>query len=199
MNFAKWMLIPAAITTMAVAAPSIPTTPAAVRDIVYARPFTLQTGYQSDWRTEKPTVTEGWLVVVQSHTEFTYPRQGPEPILFAGSDTAERVNVGYPSGITVAIVPGAFDPSTSKIWWGTPGLPEQVDAKKLAEEITAADAAGVRPLGAEKAAKARGAGGESIALADRDALLREAAQLIKRYSPAETEQADTIFSAAGGR
>ncbi len=117
--------------------PPLPPTPAPVLDVVYARPFALEQGYEFTWRKEKPLVTEGYLLVLKVNPALVYPRQSAEPVLYVGDTTAERVNVGYPSGHLVVIVPGKladFDLKKTLIWFGTPDLPERCTAKTIAEE-----------------------------------------------------------------
>lgn len=195
MNVFTWISIPAVVATIAVAAPpSVPTTPASVRDIVYVQPFQLDQGYEYAWREEKPTLTEGYLVVLKVHPEFVYPRQSAEPVLFAGDETVERINVGYPSGMVVAVIPGRADLARTPIWFGEPGLPEQVNAAKIREAKAAADAANIRPLGKEKVDAASAGRAEPVRFADREALRAEAGRLIKQFSPEEAQLADSMIN-----
>jgi len=182
----------AAVLALAVSAlaqtPPLPSTPAAA-DLVYAEPFTLQQGYQSNWSKEKPTVTSGYLIVVRVDHDLVFPRQVAEPVLYAGNQTAERINVGYVSGHVVAIVPSPLDPARDPIWFGTPQLPEQVNSNTIQAERQRAVAAGIRATAPVFLSSAlRG----EVALADRAALLRHAADLIRQYSPDEAELADNI-------
>lgn len=162
------------------APPKIPATPANASDVVYAAPFTLRQGYLHDWRLERPVVTSGTLLVLRVKPELVYPRQVAEPVLYVGDQTAERLNVGYPSGYVVAIVPGSLDLSRSLVWFGTPALPEQVDGKTISAERAKAIAAGLKP---PLASSIRSARRDALLLQDKQDLLREAALLIERYSP----------------
>lgn len=192
-KFSYWMVGAAMVTAVAVAeTPSIPTTPAPVRDIMYIQPFQLETGYEYAWRKERPTVTEGYLVVLKVHPEFVFPRQTQEPILFAGDQTVERINIGYESGMVVAVVPGHPDLKETTFWWGEPGLPEQVDAAKIAQEKTAAIAANIKPFAKEKIEAAGAGRAETLHLADREALRSEAGKLIKQFAPDEGELASQL-------
>jgi len=128
-------------------------------------------------------VTSGTLLVLRVQPELVYPRQVAEPVLYVGSQTAERVNVGYPSGYVVAIVPGNLDLTRSLIWFGTPALPEQVDGKTIDAERARAIAAGIRP---PLAGRVRSARRDARALGDKRDLLREAALLIEHYAPDDT-------------
>ena len=181
-----------AVLALAVSAPAqtppLPSTPAGV-DLVYAEPFILQQGYQSNWSKENPTVTSGYLIVVRVDHDLVFPRQVAEPVLYAGNQTAERINVGYISGHVVGIVTGPLDPARDPIWFGTPQLPEQVSSNTVQSERQRAVAAGIR---ATSPAFLRSALRSEIVLADRAALLRHAADLIRQYSPDEGELADNL-------
>jgi hypothetical protein len=175
-------------------APPIPKTPAAVSDVLYARPFTLEKSYDFAWRAEKPKVESGYLLVLKVNQDLVYPRQVAEPVLYVGDQTAERVNVGYESGCVIAIVPGKIDLEKTPIWFGAPELPERVTAAKIAQERASAEAAKIKPLAADRVKAAVAKGGDTAKLADYDALRRQAAQLIKTYSPSETSLADGILA-----
>ena len=198
--------IPAALTGLCLMAstlmakpPPLPQTPAPVLDVVYARPFTLDKGYEFTWRKERPTVTEGYLLVLKVDPALVYPRQAAEPVLYVGDTTAERVNVGYVSGHLVVIVPAAagkladFDLKKTLIWFGTPELPERCTAKTIAEERDKAQQAGIQPLPAARIDAARAKGGERLSVKDGYELRRQLAPLIKQYAPDETERADNLL------
>ncbi len=184
--------------------PALPHTPAAVKGLRYARPFTLEQGYEFEWRAERPTVKAGWLLVLEVESALVFPRQTAEPILYVGKTTGERVNVGYESGRIVVIVPSdlndqgevALDLSEAMMWFGTPGLPEQVDAAKAEAERAAAIAARIAPFSAEAINAARAKTGETLNAANRETLRHAAAELIKIHSPHETDLADLILSEA---
>jgi hypothetical protein len=169
--------------------PRVPATPAAVEALVYATPFVLEEGYVSDWRRERPLVTRGHLVVLRVSPDLVYPRQTAEPILYAGEQTVERLNVGYPSGHVVAIVPGAADLGLAPIWFGAPGLPEAVDADRVRAELTQARAAGIQPLPPDRV---RAVLREGLELSDKSELLREAGRLVDLYAPDETDRAAAL-------
>jgi hypothetical protein len=167
--------------------PPVPTTPAAVDGIVYARPFTLQQGYEFEWRQEKPTVTEGMILVLRVKPELVFPRQCAEPVLFVGDQTAERVNVGHESGLVVCIVPGKVDLKTAPIWFGTPQLPEQVTSVTIKKERELAEKAGIKALDAAKVKLATEKGGKLMEARDRDQLRRSLASLVVEYTPKEKD------------
>ena len=166
--------------------PPVPATPAGVEDVVYAAPFVLEDGYVSDWRLERPVVTRGHLVVLRVAPDLVYPRQTAEPVLYAGEETVERLNVGYPSGYVVAIVPGTADLGRVPIWFGTPRLPESVDAETLRAERSRAEGAGITPAPPDRI---RSVLRKTLELADKSALLREAGALVQLYAPDESERA----------
>jgi hypothetical protein len=173
--------------------PPVPTTPAAVEDVVYAAPFVLKEGYVSDWRLERPLVSRGQLVVIKVAPDLVYPRQVAEPVLYAGDQTVERLNVGYASGYVIGIVPGSVDLGRVPLWFGTPRLPESVDAGVVRAERSRAEAAGIQPVPAERIQAVLR---KPLDLADKSDLLREAGALVGLYAPDESERA-AILSQKG--
>lgn len=183
--------------------PPVPMTPAAVTNLLYARPFKLEHGYEYEWRAEKPAVTAGWLLVLEVNTALVFPRQTAEPVLYVGKTTGERVNIGHVSGRIVVIVPSdlnekgemALDLNEALMWFGTPELPEQVDALKVERQRKAALAAGIAPFSKEIVDNAKAMADAQLKASDRDALQHAVADLIKVYSPQETDLADQILTA----
>jgi hypothetical protein len=184
------------------APPQVPATPAAVQDIVFAQPFTLDQGEVSTWRADRPVVDSGYIVVLKVNPDLVYPRQSAEPVLYVGDTTAERLNVGYRSGYVVAIVGAdvtgdkAMDLSKVKIWFGTPELPERVDATRIAQESALADAAGIKPFAADKIANLL-AQNQTLNEATKAGILNEVAALIRRFSPQEEELAVSLDASSG--
>ncbi len=175
--------------------PAIPATPAAVDGIVYARKFTLEKGYEFRWCEEKPVVTSGYLLVLKVNPDLVFARQRAEPVLYVGQQTAERVNHGYQSGHVIAIAPGDPDLSQALIWFGTPELPELVNAKTVKAELKLAKAAGIKPFSAKElqAAQAQARGElKGATIAD---VLEVASDLIRQYSPQEKHVAETCVPA----
>jgi hypothetical protein len=167
--------------------PPVPTTPAAVDEIVYARPFTLQEGYAFEWRQEKPVVTEGMILVLRVKPDLVFPRQCAEPVLFVGDQTAERVNVGYESGLVVCIVPGKIDLKTAPIWFGTPQLPERVNSTTIKKEREAAEKAGIKAFDTPNVKTATEKGGKQLEVRNRDQLRRSLVSLVLEYAPKEKD------------
>ena len=165
--------------------PAVPPTPAAVDGILYARRFTLKKGYLFEWSKERPLVTEGMILVLKVDPALVYPRQSLEPVLYVGNQTAERVNSGYRSGRVIAIVPGKLDLKKTPIWFGTPELPERVDAGAIKQERRLAQKAKIMPFETAKIEQAMKRGKGPLEAADRDELRRRLAPLVKQHSPAE--------------
>jgi hypothetical protein len=165
--------------------PSLPTTPAPIKELVFARPFILQDGFQFDWRQEQPVVKKGFLLVLEVNPDLVYPRQTAEPVLFVGDQTAMRLNVGYISGRVIAVAPYTQD--LASIWFGTPQLPEAVTAEIISQERVLAKNNGLHPLSSDDVDIALNRGGTSLQLPDFKALLEEAEGLINQYAPDESE------------
>lgn len=199
MKFLNTTLAATALAAAVVIAapPQVPATPAAVQDIVFAQPFTLETGEMSYWRAERPTIKSGYILVLKVNPDLVYPRQTAEPVLYVGDTTAERLNVGYRSGHVVAIVGAeitgdkAMDLSKVKIWFGTPELPERVDAKRIAQESALADAAGIKAFDAEKISNLL-AQNETLSERDMRGIHDDVAALIRRFSPQEESVAQAL-------
>ena len=168
---------------------AIPSTPASVKGILYARRFTLETPYQYDWSKERIMVSTGILVVFDVDPAYVVPRDTLEPVLYAGNVPVQRLNHGDVSGRVIGIVPGNIDFATAPIWFGSPQLPGRVTAEMVASERARAERAGVRAL-----PQARLASVELPAVAAKDltALLRNvAAELVYQYSPQDKELAES--------
>jgi len=184
-----------AVSTAALASPppAIPETPAAVHTLVYAQPFSLEEGYRFDWRAEHPTVVEGYILVLKVDPDLVYPRQMPEPVLYVGDQTVERVNIGHKSGHVIAILPEKIDLATAPIWFGTPDLPERVDAEIIAAERARAEAAGIEPFAAAAVDASLRAGGEAVSFESHDHMLHHLATLIQTYAPEERILAESFL------
>ena len=172
--------------------PAVPQTPAAVDDILYARPFALEEGYRFEWSKEKPLLTEGTILILKVDPNLVYARQTLEPVLFVGNTTAERVNKGYRSGYVIAIVPGKIDLATTPIWFGTPELPERVDSNTVLREMALARAAGIKPFSENKVVNALARGGERLTVVDREGLRPYFIRLLDQYSPSERDLIEAL-------
>jgi len=178
----KSVLVPIIVgSTVAFAAPPpLPSIPAPIRALLYARPFALNESFRYDWRQEKPMVSEGYLVVIEVDPDLVYPRQTAEPVLFVGDQTAMRLNVGYISGRVIALVPGPV--ALRRIWFGTPQLPEAVTAEIIKKEQALANREGIQSLSVEEVDTALKQGGGQLRVANFKDLLAEAARLINQYA-----------------
>jgi hypothetical protein len=205
MNMLKTFAAAALATTVAFAGPpAVPATPAPVKDIVFARPFTIQHGEAHTWRAEKPMITSGYILVLKVNPDLVYPRQSAEPVLYVGDQTAQRLNVGYLSGHVIALVPaviegeGKLDLTKAPMWFGTPELPEVVDADRIRQEKAHALNVGIKPFDAEKIEDLLAASGGVLAEPDMARILDDVADLIDRYSPQEAELAVSYRASATG-
>jgi len=183
-----------AVATVAVAGvPAIPDTPAGVDDVLYARTFEMEKGYNFEWTKDRSMMTTGTLLVLKVNPDLVFARQVAEPVLYVGNKTAERVNIGHKSGHVIAIVPGEVDLKTTPIYFGTPELPERVDAEMADSELASAQSKGIKPFAAKKVEAAQANGGEKLQVADREELLREIAPLIVKYAADEKPLADAFL------
>lgn len=172
-----------------------------VWDLLHAQPFRLAEPVTHWWRAERPQYTAGHLLVLAVDRDVVFPRQVAEPVLYVGDQTAERVNAGHLDGALVVVVPSEAGPdgwpvrdlSTAPIWFGTPALPEQVDARTVAAELERALGDGAIPFGMERVALAIATGGAGLDLADGMALRRRAARLVLRYAPSEDDLANGLL------
>ena len=126
--------------------PPLPDAPSRVPvTLLEAHPFTLVEPATHWMRAERPTYTEGWLLVLETSRDLLVRRQSYENVLYVGSETAERVNTGAQSGRVVAIVPGPLDLAQAPIFFGEPELPENVTKGEARRQLQLAWDAGVRP------------------------------------------------------
>ncbi len=178
---------PKAETTL----PALPSTPSqATRPtVIHVQEVTLADSYETDFRKERPTVSSGWLIVLRARADVLAPRALAQPLLLAQgegwTESVEWFNHGFDSGLRVAFVPRTSAAARAKdalakcrIWFGAPGLPEQLDAQRLAQESALADAAGIPMQRISTTAAALG-------LRDRAALVGVAHALVARHAPTE--------------
>ena len=181
-----------AVAATVFAAPPVAKTPAAVDEVVYARPFTLNDGFRFDWTNEPFQVTKGTILVLKVDPKLVIARQLEEPVLYVGNQTAMRLNQGDQSGYVVAVVPGDVDLTKDPVWFGTPELPERINAARIQAERQQAEKAGIKALSAEKAKVATDNGGSRVSAQDMSSLLRDTiSTLVEKYSPQEKSAAET--------
>ncbi len=180
------------------APPAIPETPTSVDKILYAQPFVLDKGMEFLWSQERPIISTGYLLVLEVNPDLVVPRQIAEPVLYVGKQTAQRVNFGHESGRVIAIVPAELnkrgdvdlDLSKTRIWFGTPELPERVDVEMIEQEHDMAANAGIQPQPVKEISAAIKAGGSRAAsFADGHELMFYANELVGQYSPKEKKRA----------
>lgn len=163
--------------------------PQPVIDIVHIQPFRLEQSFKYDWRRDHPDVQSGLLVVFKVDPDLVTPRNALEPVLYAGNQTVQRLNHGHESGFVIGIIPEQIDLSKEPIWFGTPALPERIDAKMIARERTKAERSGILPL---TSADIESVTKDPVVAPDLTTLLREqAADLLLEFSPQEKRLADS--------
>jgi hypothetical protein len=187
---ASAILLTAAATLLA--APPSAKTPAAVDEVAYARPFTLNDGFRYEWCSEPFTLTKGTILVLKANPQLVIPRETGEPVLYVGTHAAMRLNQGDKSGYVIAVVPGDVDLTKDLVWFGTPELPDRINAARVQAERQQAEKAGIKPLSPERAKAAATAGGTRVNTQDMSALLRDTiGGLVEHYSPQEKYLAET--------
>jgi hypothetical protein len=189
---ASMLVMPACVAGQALGREAeipIPPTPASVKDILYARPFTLGTPYRYTWTKEPRMVSTGVLVVLEVEPAYVVPRDSLEPVLYAGNVAVHRLNHGHRSGRVIGIIPDNVDLATAPIWFGSPELPGRVTRAMIETEREAAEKAGVRPF---PPARISGVQRPAVAGKDLAELLRTVgAQLVYEFSPQEKELAES--------
>lgn len=164
-------------------------TPAPVVDVALIHPFTLRDGFAYDWRQERPLIKNGLIVVLKVNPDLVLPRDAAEPILYAGTTTAQRLNQGDASGYVIALVPEELNLAQQPLWFGSAGLPEWANATTIRAERAKADGAGIRPF---EASRVQGVTKERLQANDLAALLRDrVADVLLTYSPQERALAET--------
>jgi len=166
-----------------------PATPAPVKSILFAQPFTLETPFINTFSKEREKVSNGVLIVLEVDPALVVPRNTLEPVLYAGNVTVQRLNQGEQSGRVIGIVPGTINLATAPIWFGTPALPERVTQSTVQYERGLAERAGVRAFPPAQLSSIQR---PVVAAKDLATLLRTvAADLVDQYSPQEKQLADS--------
>jgi hypothetical protein len=173
-----------ALAFPALATPPLPETPAPVSGVLYARPFTLDTPFRYDCSAEHPEVSSGLVLVLEADPALLRPRETQEPVLFVGTLPAQRVTRAFESGRVVVLVPGPVDLASDPVWFGTPGLPEQVDATTARAERGLAARAAIAPAGRRAADAALAKGGPPAHYASKTELLQALEALAREYGAA---------------
>ena len=127
------------MVSMVFAAPPVAKTPAAVDEVVYARPFTLSESFRYDWCNAPFQVSEGTILVLKVQTNLVIPRRSE--VSSCTSASVAMLNQGDKSGHRsrssreVSTRPGLVRHA------GTP-LPRHPGQSKLRR---LADQAGIKP------------------------------------------------------
>ena len=174
------LLVPtAAVSGFAQTCP--PETPAPVDDILYARHFVLEEGYESFWQQERPVVTSGYIVVLKAEPTLVAPRAVPTPVLHAGSQSVEVVRTNYETGIVVGILRGDLDLTETRIWFGAPELAGDLTANMIKERASLATLVGVTTIDTDNVNRALATGGAGLHLPEKWALMDHIARVIETY------------------
>ena len=164
--------------------------------LVAVHPFTLDESYTHWYRSDRPQVDAGLLVVLSvDELELLHPRQTAQPVLQVGAQTAESLNFGHQSGYVVALVPAPriadgivdLDLTEAPIFYGDAALAETLDQAALDARLQEALGRGVpSPSPAEIEAAML----ESLHFANDHALRMWAADMIATWSPQEMDLVD---------
>lgn len=165
---------------------SIPKTPAVVKDLVYARTFSLTKGYRHDGRKGQPMIDTGVIVVLRVNPKLVVPTNAPSPILYAGDRILHILNQGDQSGHVIGIIQGLFNFVQEPIWFGRPRVPGQAIPKTI-KSIRVLANTNIKPFSMDKIERATRA---PLQAPDLTSLLRgEIAELVLKYSPQESDLA----------
>ena len=163
--------------------------PRSVIDVERIQPFRLEQSFKYDWRRDYSEVRSGLLVVFKVDPDLVIPKNALEPVLYAGNQTVQRLNHGHESGFVIGIIPEQIDLSKEPIWFGTPALPERIDAKMIAKERTKAERSGISAL---KSTDIQSRTKDQVVVSDLTTLLRkQAADLLLEFSPQEKRLAES--------
>lgn len=118
----------------------------AVRELVAAVPFHLDTPTTWTMTASPRSVDEGLLLELRADPRWLVPRDAATPLLYVGDTPAFPFNWDHVGGCAVVWVPGPVDLATTEIYFGSSELAERVDAARGAAEREAARRVGVRPF-----------------------------------------------------
>jgi len=181
------------LAATALAAPPAIDMPAGGVEVLEAIPFRCEVAWTHHWSAERTEVSAGTILVARVDPEAIRPRAAAGPILMVGDEIAEIVNPGNSEGIVIAVVPApagwdvtrAATLAGREVFLSEPGLPDQLDAAARTARRETARTEGVPPQPATRPATAR-------ALADREALDRELASIVRRRCPGQSRLADLL-------
>jgi hypothetical protein len=200
-NMHPLRLIPAlGLAAIALAAPPAVDMPAGGVEVLEAIPFRCEVAWTHHWSAERPEVSAGTILVARVDPEAIRPKAAAGPVLMVGEEIAEIVNPGNVDGIVIAVVPApagwdvtrAATLAGREVFLSGPGLPDQIDATARTARREAARTDGVAPQPATRPATVR-------TLADREALDRDLASIVRRRCPGQSRLADLLDGSIGDR
>jgi hypothetical protein len=159
-------------------------------ELLEAVPFVLDEPFVHEWRAEKPLVRAGCLLALRVEPELARTRETYEPVLYVGSETAERCNQPIEGEVMVVLVPAplaedgrvALDLDTAPIWFGSLELPERVDAARIAGERELARGRGLGPATRQPHVRVRFAADEAVRVRSRAELEPYLQDLTARFA-----------------
>ncbi len=116
-----------------------------VEAVLSVQAFHLAKPMDYDHRAEKPKVDAGSVLVVRVRPDLAQPKAVLSPVLYVGTTPALVLARDVGSACVVVAVPAGLDPKVEPVGFGSPELPERVDARRGAAERAALLAAGVLP------------------------------------------------------
>ena len=169
--------------------------PAPIRGLVAVRPFRVAEPWTHEYRADRPAVREGWIVVLDADPALVRPRQTEQMVLMGGGLPLEIVHVAVDAGRVVAILPRVPDSVAIEsvvFHLAAPALPESLSVEAAESRRATAIAAGLAPRDGAELVRARGAGGEPVEAADREAIDRKLGAAIRAFMPGESARADEL-------
>ena len=140
------LLLSLAHADPATSSPLLDRLPVAVDAVVWAQPFTLDVPERWTMTRQEHELSRGWLVEVRAPAELLQARAVGQPVLFADTTAALPLHPPLVASCAVVVVPVATDREVRRWYFGSPLLPERLDAARADEELQAAIDAGVPPM-----------------------------------------------------
>ena len=201
MSFATLLLFAAIAPSSVALADEVTTLDAAqlplpASDLLAVRAFSLDQARPYPWMAGHAPFSSGLLLALEVFPALALPRQTAEPVLYVGDVPAERLNVGYPSGRLLVLIPGEPDLQALPVFFGPPALPERIDPAHAAGDLAQARAQGLTGFSAQDLQQAQAAGGEALSLSDSRGLDHAIADWIEAWAPDEQERATNLRTPA---
>ncbi len=154
-----------------------------VEAVLSLQAFRLAKPMDYDHRAEKPKVGAGSVLVVRVRPDLAQPKAVSSPVLYVGTTPALVLARDVGAACVVVAVPAGLDPKVEPVGFGSPELPERVDARRGAAERAALIAAGVVPRPTDEVDAATVA--TTLDLPDGDALYAHGADALTHcHTPA---------------